>query len=93
MNFVERVTVVHLTRPELRAGNKGLANACGHGWEVRNIPDDGSEHPRAVPCPVCTGELPIETNGPLARDYRGCVSACSMPRESRNRERVNILIT
>jgi hypothetical protein len=51
---MKRVTVVHLTRPELRAGNRELADAGGHGWQVRDVPDDGREHPRGRPCPECS---------------------------------------
>jgi hypothetical protein len=54
-----RVTVVHLTNPEVRAGNIELANAYGHGWEVRNVPDDSREHPHGKPCPVCSHDIGI----------------------------------
>jgi hypothetical protein len=55
---VSRVTVVHLTRPEPRAGNTELADAGGHGREVRDVPDDGNEHPRGDPCPACSHDTP-----------------------------------
>lgn len=49
-----RVTVMHLTNPDLLAGNRERADADGHGWEIRNVPDDGREHPCGKPCPVCS---------------------------------------
>jgi hypothetical protein len=49
-----RVTVMHLTRPEHRAGNTELADADAYGWEVRGVPGDGERHPRGEPCPVCS---------------------------------------
>lgn len=49
-----RVTVLHLTNPAIRAGNKELANAGGYGWKVLDVPDDGKEHPRGEPCPLCS---------------------------------------
>lgn len=49
-----RVTVIHLTRPEPRAGNTELADAGAHGWHVRDPPDDGQPHPRGQPCPTCS---------------------------------------
>ena len=49
-----RVTVTHLTRPDLLAGNTELADAGAKGWHVRDPPDDGRTHPRGQPCPACS---------------------------------------
>lgn len=49
-----RATVIHLTNPDVLAGNTELADADGHGWQVRDIPDDGRHHPRGKPCPACS---------------------------------------
>lgn len=49
-----RATVIHLTRPDLLAGNTEIATAHGRGWEIRDVPDDDRDHPRGTPCPACT---------------------------------------
>ena len=51
---MKRVTVMHLTNPQVRAGNTELADAGGYGWEVRDVPDDDREHPRGKPCHLCS---------------------------------------
>jgi len=51
---MKRVTIIHLTNPEIRACNKELADAGGHGREARDVPGDGNEHPRGKPCPACS---------------------------------------
>ena len=53
-----RVTIIHLTRPEVRAGNTELADAGAHGWQARDPPDDGNQHPRGEPCPACSHDAP-----------------------------------
>jgi hypothetical protein len=49
-----RVTIIHLTNPEVRAANKEIADAGGYGWEIRDVPDDENQHPRGKPCPACS---------------------------------------
>jgi len=53
-----RVTIIHLTTPEVRAGNRELADAGAHDWVVQDVPDDGQDHPRGHPCPACSHDRP-----------------------------------
>jgi hypothetical protein len=48
------MVILHLATPGALAGNKELASAYGRGWQVEPVPDDGEEHPRGEPCPVCS---------------------------------------